>query len=338
MTKEEYASLDESRRKELEAEYGYLRKEKGWGDQELTTFLALLLTYRELRQKGLSKYITREDLALAYGSNSTGTASKFMGVIEKIEADQPPRNRAPDTSQANVSSPHSPSVQNAFESIRTALETASRAVLEARTAENEEISHRYQAILQEQQADAEVERQAYQVRVADLEKASSGAGAESWKNNEAAESLRAKLVGVEAERDAALARAHRADHGRELDQVQRASAQAQIDVLKAAAVNHSAEVSRLQGRCTALEGVAAEVPELRGENAALRERADALADQVGRQDVFILEMNRRHERELAAIRADYDSKLVEERRQSAAREARLVASFGFPGRREGERD
>jgi len=88
-----------------------------------------LVKYRELRQKlGPFEYISRAMLAKAYGSNSTGTAPKFMGVIEDLVGDQPPRRRAPEKPQENVSSPHPASVQSAFDGLRTALDCLSAIV------------------------------------------------------------------------------------------------------------------------------------------------------------------------------------------------------------------
>jgi len=129
MTREKYKTLDGGLRKKLEQQYGYLCKEKGWDDKELITFLALLLTYREVREKSPSAYIRREDLADAFGSKSRGTASKFMATIEEVEGDQPYQNRGRKKPEEAASSPHSPGVLSAFEGVRTALETVSRAVL-----------------------------------------------------------------------------------------------------------------------------------------------------------------------------------------------------------------
>ncbi|QND71976.1 hypothetical protein [Tardiphaga robiniae] len=336
MTKEEYASLDKKRREALEAEYGYLRKEQGWGDQELLTFLALLLSYRELRRKGPSEYITREDLASAYGSNSTGTASKFMGVIEKIEADQPaPRKRAPNTSQANVSSPHPAILQSAFDGVRKALDTLSVAVSEGRTKESLELAERYQGLLREQQATSDADLAAYQKRVADLEKSSSGSGAEAWKNNEAAESLRTRLVGVEAERDAAVARAEQADHDRELDRVRLAAAEALVQAMQAGAINHAAEVKRLQQELKANEEAARRTEtELRGDHASTRlelsaERQRSAEAAAARDDALrarengatlahaeLDEVRRLHLTELAEMRAAHALEIAAERRRN----------------------
>jgi hypothetical protein len=336
MTKDQYECLDETRRKELEAEYGYLRQEKKWGDQELVTFLALLLTYRELRREiGPFEYMTRAMLAKAYGSNSSGTATKFMGVIEELEADQPPRKGPAAPSQGNVSSPHPVILQSAFDSARKALDTLSAVVSEVRSKECLELAERYQGLLREQQATADASEVADRKRIADLEQASSGAGDESWKNNEAAESLRTRLVGVEAERDAAVARAEQADHDRELDRVRLAAAEALVQALQAGAINHTAEVAHFQQQLKANEEAARRTEtELRGDHASTRLELSAerqrVVEAVAARDATITardddairaraeldELRRQHLEELAKIRAAHLLEVDAERKRN----------------------
>jgi chromosome segregation ATPase len=264
-----------------------------------------LVKYRELRQKlGPFEYISRAMLAKAYGSNSTGTASKFMGVIEDLVGDQPPRRRAPEKPQENVSSPHPASVQSAFDGLRTALDCLSAIVSDARTKESLELAERYQGLLREQQTAADARHDADQERIADLEQASSGAGEESWKDNEAAENLCAELQAAEAERDAQKARADQAAHAHELDRARLTAAEAQIDAQKTGAALEAAEVSRLLEERKGLEEAAARGAELQTENARLSDRVNALIGQVARQDLFILDVNGCHEAERAAIRAE----------------------------------
>jgi hypothetical protein len=299
---------------------------RGWSAGERKTFQGLLDAYRAKRlEVGPFKYITRHMLKDAYGTTHVGTASKFQSYIEEIENDQPPRKRHTEAPrQPDSPEPAPPAIQMAFDGVRKALEAALNTVLECRAREGLELAETYQRFQREYLAAADARERALCERIAGLEADSTGTGEESCDLAANVEELRAALQAATSERDAAVVRAEQAAHSQQLDHVQRAAAEALVEALKASAVHHSGEVWRLQGRCTALEGAAAEVPELRADNAALRERADALADQIRRQENVILEMNRRHEEERAAIRAAHDRELGEERQRSADREARLL--------------
>ncbi|MGX1322558.1 hypothetical protein AB7M17_006011 [Bradyrhizobium sp. USDA 377] len=260
---------------------------------------------------------------------------KRGGVVVPLSSDQPHQKTKVERQGAN-SSPLPPAVQAAFDAVAKALEEASNIVVEAGAAESADITRRFQMVLKDQEASFDTQHRADQERIADLEAAASGAGDESWLNHSNSEELRATLAVVEAERDAAVAQAA---HVRELDHVRLASAEAQVEILKAAAVNQSAEVSRLHEECKGLEEAAARSAELHTENVRLSDRVNVLVGQVARQDLFILDMNGRHEAERAAIRAEYERELADERERSAAREARLLALMGAPvgSKYEGER-
>jgi hypothetical protein len=133
-----------------------------------------------------------------------------------------------------------------------------------------------------------------------------------------------------SERDAAVARAEKAEHGQELAHVQRASADAQVEALQAGAVNHGAEVSRLLDERQGLEAAVAQTMELRAENAGLTARAAAMADQIGRLEKLMADMDARHERDRAAMEAAHNLALADERKRSAVREAGLLAKIGAP--------
>jgi hypothetical protein len=282
---------------------------------------------RDLRQTfGPGIHITREDVAFAAGTNSIDMASKWMALIEPIEGDQPfqTRPKKPSRDKGEAPSQHAPAVQAAIDGVVKALELVSKAFRDTQAAEVAEITRGFQTALQEQGDEFEEERQAGEALIADLRKAASGSGNRSWLNHEAAQELRAKLAAVEAELNAALARAEQANHGEDLAQVKLASAAEQVAALQAGAALQLAEVSRLLEERKGLEAAVAQTVELRAENAGLTARAAALADQIGRLENRLAEMDARYERERSAQRAAHDRELGEQRQRSADREARLL--------------
>src|SRR5579864_4111380 len=170
-----------------------------WPPEVRETYDSYLSAYRRLRlQGGSDLYITRRMLAEIHGSNSIGMASKFMEVIEPLEGDQPRPRRskggAPNANSGSDKPQHPTAVQAAFEALQKAVETVSRAMMEARTTADREISERFQALLSDQQASFEAERLEDQVRIQDLEDAAAGAGEECCQSQMLVKELRAKLL------------------------------------------------------------------------------------------------------------------------------------------------
>ncbi len=304
---------------------------RGWSAGERTTFNGLLDAYRKLRIKvGPFVYITRHMLKNAYGTTHVGTASKFQGHIEEIENDQPPKRSTAAPRQPDSSEPAPPAIQTAFDGVGKAVEVALNAVLECRAREGLELAETYQRFQREYLAAADARERALGERIAGLEKDSTGTGEESCDLAARVEELRAALQAATSERDAAVARAEQAAHSQQLAQVQRASADAQVEALKASTLHHSAEVSRLLDERQGLEAAVAQTVELRAENAGLTARAAAMADQIGRLEKLMADMDARHERHRAAMEAAHNLALADERKRSAVREAGLLAKIGAP--------
>jgi len=275
--------------------------------------------YRDLRQLfGPGVHITREDVAFAAGTNSIDMASKFMAWIEPIEGDQPFQTRPKKPNRqakqgGTAPSQHHPAVQAAIDAVGKALETVCKAFGDTQAAEVAEITRGFQTALQEQGAEAEGQHQADETYIADLQKAASGSANKSWLNHEAAQELRTKLVVIEAELNAAVARAERADHGKELAQVKLASAEEQVAALQTREALQLAEVSReRQGQ----EAAVAQAAELRAEIRTWQERAAALGDQVARLQTGFDQLQGRHEQEISAIRETSDRELGDERQRA----------------------
>lgn len=297
-----------------------------WSPRERKTYETILAAYRRLRDRlGPTAYIKRADLAAEYGSNSIGTASKYMPIIEALENDQPHHEAANGGPQSPFSEPHSIAVQNAFNTAHGALETLSRAITDSRAAENAELSQRYQTILQDQQVAAEARQNADQARIADLEAAASGAGEESCENYSIADELRAALVEAEAERDAAMAQAEHIYNAREIDRAKMTSAEAQTALLQKAEAILSDEVLRLKTQCDQLAAEAASAADLRVNAEMLRERASSLESTIRRLEALIVENDRRHERDRDLLRSACEHELSEERQRARDREAQLLA-------------
>ena len=120
--------------------------------------------------------------------------------------------------------------------------------------------------------------------------------------------------------------------------VDRARAEAEVASLTDAKSVMAAQLSQLEHELQQKTVDAAAVPDLRAENAGLKERVVVLADEAGRLADLVIELDRRRERERAAIRADYEAVLAEERKRIADLEARF-GGLGVPvrGQDEGER-
>lgn len=260
-----------------------------WSPRERQTFSALRTRYKELRAEvGSAVYITRQMLAQAAGSNSIGTASKFMKFIEALEDDQPQRNRRAEAPRHTDSSePAPPAIQAAFDGVYKALEAACRAVLDLRAKEGLELAEHYQRLQREYLAGADAREQALAERIADLEAASSGAGEESWDQAAVAEELRAALQAAISDRDAAQAKAEQAIRAHEIDSGRLAAADAHGETLMAGLAMRSAEVSRLVEEVERLKADAASGVELRTENAVLRDRVTSLSEEVRRLETLM---------------------------------------------------
>lgn len=301
----------------------------GWSAGERTTFNGLHGAYRKLRTSvGPFVYIKRQMLAEAYGTTHVGTASKYQGHIELIENDQPPKRSPAAPRQPDSSEGPPPTIRIAFEGAGKALELALTAVLECRAAEGLALAETYQRVQREHLAAADARERALCERIAGLEADSTNAGEESCDLAATVYELREALQVVTSERVAAVARAEQAEHGQELAQVHRASAEVQIEALKASAVNLSAEVSRLVTEREGLEAAVAQAMDLRAENVGLTARADVMSDQISCLEKLMADLNDRHERDRASMEAAHNLALADERQRSAVREGELLAKIG----------
>lgn len=293
-----------------------LRRIEGWSPREKTTYDSLRAKYRELRADGgATLYITRKMLAEAYGSRSIGTASKFMAVIEVLEADQPHMRRAAAESpqETTSSAPHSLAVQAALDGLQAALGSVSRAIADARVREGAEAAARYQRLLDDRQAAADAGLQAAEERIDDLESAAAESGDESFGAEFQVEELRASLAESEAARDNALAAARDVAQRLEVELAHANASKAQIEALQGQVVAQTAEIADLKIDARWHREAVDLGQRLRVENAALTERATVLADRVVHLEALLQETNERHQRDMA-----------EERRRATAREALLM--------------
>jgi hypothetical protein len=313
---------------------------RDWSPGERTTFNALLDVYRKLRIKvGPFVYITRNMLKDAYGTAHVGTASKFQGHIEEIENDQPPRGRrAAAAPQPDSSEPPPAAIQTAFEGVQKALEAALNAVLEWRAREGQELSHQHQRLQREYLAAADAREQALSERIADLEKASAGAGEESWDHAAAIDEMRPALQAVTSERDAEKKRADQAMAALDAETAKVAIAQASVETCQERVNSQAVQLARLLQEQAGWQMATERAAELAAENAGLRERAAAFEDRAVGLEELLAEMDERNAREREAMRVAHEAVLAEERGRTAEREAKLLAWFGAPVHREGERD
>jgi len=171
------------------------------------THEAVYAGYLTARQKkrlmGSTAPVTREEVRVEYGGNSTGTVSKYMLPIEIIEASKQEKAQAePAQPQQDAQAKALPTgMQKVFDAIRTALDALPAATSETITALSAEQSARYQAVLDQQKLSAEATLREATDRIADLESASYGAGEESEEHQWQAEELRTALNAAAAERD-----------------------------------------------------------------------------------------------------------------------------------------
>jgi hypothetical protein len=127
-------------------------------------------------------------------------------------------------------------------------------------------------------------------------------------------------------------------HGeRAVDRARLEAAEAQVASLSDAKSVMAAQLSHLAHQLRLKTVEAAAAPDLRAENAGLKERVVALADEAGRLAELVVELDHPREREHAAIRADYEVVPAEERKRIADLEARF-GWLGVPvrGQDEGE--
>lgn len=298
----------------------------GWSPRERQTFDTLRNHYTRLRAElGSSVYITRQMLAQAAGSNAIGTASKFMGYIEQLHGDQPPRGRRADApSQPDSSEPAPPAIQAAFDGVRKALEGACKAVLDLRAQEGRELADQYQRLQREYLGSADARERALAERIADLEKASSGAGDESWKNAAVVEELRSALQAAISERDAERASVDKLTVAHRLALAQLATAEAHVQAAHTRVSAQAADIGRLTQERDDLADAVKQAAEMGLENAALHERAAALSEQVTCFDKLVRDMEYRHQQERESLREHYEHKLKEAYRQ------RSVGLLGAP--------
>jgi regulator of replication initiation timing len=315
-----------------------LRKVEGWSPRENTTYEALRSKYRELREEGgPGLYITRKLLAEAYGSNSIGTASKFLGVIEAVEGDQPHIRRAAGGPEAASPTPHSPAVQAALDGIQAALGRASDAIAEARAREGVDAAARYQRVLDDRQAAANADIAALEERIADLESAASGSGEESFDAGVEVAELRNSLSVAEAARDEASATAQDVTQRLEVELAHANAARAEIKALRGQIVEKTAAIADLKADARWHREAVELGHRLRLENAALNERAGALAYQIAHMETLLREANERHQRERSEMRAEFDRAMAEECKRAAAREALLMQMSGSSSQERGGR-
>jgi chromosome segregation ATPase len=311
--------------------------------EQKATCETYLAAYRAIRlREGPFFYISRAAVAKEQGSNSISSSIKYMKIIEMLEGDQPRRRRGNNkasTQDQAATQQHPATVEATLNSLRAAIEAVSKAVAEARTAADAEISAQFQAVLRDQQAAFEAERQADDSRIADLEGSSAVASEECLQARATAEQLGLRLQAAEAERDHEQARAQEARQVSELGWAKLAAAEAQLAAAQERLSLQASEITRLQDERQTLVEAAAESNELRTEYATVRERADGLAHQVGRLESLIVEMDRRHQQEREALRATYEAALAELRRKASEPETKLgwlgVPASGTPT---GERD
>lgn len=325
MTEEQLKRIEEFKKTE---------RYRAWSASEQATFVGLWKSYMALRaQLGPDKYISRAMLGEAYGTRHQGTPSKFMRHIEDLEDDQPSRGRRAQAPRQPASSePAPPAIQTAFDGIRKTLEAALNAVMECRAREGQELSEQYQRLQREYLAAADAREQALSERIADLETASSGAGAESWDNAAEVDELRSALRAVTSQRDAETTRADQATTAHQLALAQRAAAEAQVQASEVRANASAADVVRLAQERDSLADAATRAAEMGLENSALRERAVALGEQITRLESLIIENERRHQQEREALRAQYA-------REFGGADRRAPGWLGAPvhGDNEGER-
>jgi len=199
--------------------------------------------------------------------------------------------------------------------------------LEARTAENDEISRRYQAVVQEQQAAAEAERQAHLMRIADLESASAGAGEESWDQAAIIEKLQSGLQAATVERDSEKKRADQAMAALDAETAKVAIAQACVETCQERVNSQAVQLARLLQEQAAWQMATERTAELAAENAGLRERAAAFEDRAVGLEKLLAEMDERNAREREAMRMAHEAVLAEER----GRTADLMTRLGWLG-------
>jgi len=306
--------------------------------EEQATCETYLAAYRAIRlQEGPFFYISRAAVARKQGSNSISSAIKYMKIIELLEGDQPRRrrgnNKASTQDQASAQQ-HPAAIEAALNSLRAAIDAVSKTVAEARTAAEAEISANFQTAIRNQQAAFEIERQADEARIYDLDDSSMMASHEGLEARAAAEQLGLRLQAAEAERDRERAEALEAKRVSEIERARLGAAEAQLAAAQERIELQASEIMRLQDERQTLVATAASAHELRVENATVRERADGLAHQVARLETLIVEMDRRHQQERDALRATYEAALAEPRRKPSEPETKLgwlgVPTSGTP--------
>jgi DNA repair exonuclease SbcCD ATPase subunit len=300
-----------------------LAKEWPHGSRERQTYEDLLTAYVRLRERlGPKTYISRAQLAHEYGSNSTGTASKFMNIIEAIQSDQPPRRRSERAKSQEQASTQSPlPIQKAFDAVRAALENASGIVAAYCAQEKAELAQQFQFVLQEQQALAETQHRADEERIADQESAAAGAGDEAWSNNSELEELRVCVVNLEGERDALTGRLEQANRAHEIDHVKLSAAETQIASLTNAEAVLSKEISRLDQELKTAAADAALTQDLQTEATVLAKEYATLQAEVQRLQTVVIEAENRHRDELQTLRRELEL----ERQRCSQRETELMA-------------
>lgn len=131
------------------------------------------------------------------------------------------------------------------------------------------------------------------------------------------------LQSATSENDAEKSRADRAVTAHQLVLAQLAAPEAHV---RAGAVRLDAqatEIARLTQERDSLAEAATSAAEMRLENSALQERVALLSEQVACHDNLIVSLEDRHVREREAVRAHCEAAIAEERRKTAALQARL---------------
>jgi chromosome segregation ATPase len=298
------------------------------------THEAVYAGYLTARQKkrlmGSTAPVTREEVRVEYGGNSTGTVSKYMLPIEIIEASKQEKAQAePAQPQQDAQAKALPTgMQKVFDAIRTALDALPAATSETITALSAEQSARYQAVLDQQKLSAEATLREATDRIADLESASYGAGEESEEHQWQAEELRTALNAAAAERDSfasslntakAEVQALKSEH--DMDRAKIGYLEQNIVVIKdvLGGANRDLEKARRDAQL---------MSELRVQCTRAEEQPDANAREAEQLRSTITAMSKSHEQALTKLGADCEKKLFVAQRRTSELENKMMEALG----------